>query len=197
MKRRRGGMMSGCMWMEGGTREGWRRGRAEAKVKGQLVNPHCPSWADKGRREGSECTAEWTTGEHTPIRGCLFSHTQKKSVFHAHAASFWVHLNRLRHSDSFQGLQKEKFEYTVTLTRAFFSRVALEVHVCTRALLNTLMRLEISFVAVRYDSKQTITNLLLNIDTVHSHECMSQLPHYLKTCTAAVPAEVKSTYGLR
>lgn len=81
MKKRRGGMMSGCMWMEGGTGEGRRRGRAEARVKGQLVNPHCPGWPDKGRQEGSECTAQWTTGEHTPIGGVSLATRKKRASF--------------------------------------------------------------------------------------------------------------------
>lgn len=182
--------------MEGGTREGWRRGRAETRVRGQPVHPHCPSWADKGRREGSECTAEWTTGEHTPIGGVSLATCRKECL----SCSQRILLSPFELVETFRFFsryQKKRNLNTVTLTRVFFSRVALEVHVCARTLLNTLMRLEISFVAVRYDSKKTITNLLLNIDTVHSHECMSQLPHYPKTCTAAVPAEVKSTYGRR
>lgn len=75
MKKSKGGMMSG-EW-KGAQERGRRRGRAEARVVGQLVNPHCPSRADKGRREGSECMAEWTTGEHTPIGGVSLATCRK------------------------------------------------------------------------------------------------------------------------
>lgn len=83
MKKRKGGMMSGCMWMKGGTRGERRRGRAEARVKGQLVNPHCSWWAHKGRREGSECMAEWTTGEHAQIGGISLATRRKERFSHS------------------------------------------------------------------------------------------------------------------